>query len=828
MTGRARLTVSAAVAALAASCAMLPLVDKSTWILQAAFLLTLQSTAGALARRVPLARPVTVAVQALTGLLLLTVAFAGRQAVAGLLPGPEAFHEFGQLLQEGTEDVGRYAIPAPATAGIRLLLVGGVLAVGLAVDAVAVTYRSAAPAGLPLLALYSVAAGLGQGGGFGWLWFLAAASGYLLLLLAEGRDRFDQWGRVFSGGRTAPPAPGPATAGGGRLARVRTGRRIGALALGIALAGPAVLPTMQSGLFQPAGRGDAQGAGRGGVTSVKPLVALQDSLNQPENRELLRLRSSAENTRDLYLRIVALDRFDGAAWQTTERPLTPLPEALPAPAGLAAGVRTTRIDTSVTATDGYAQNYLPLPYPAEEVRTEGRWRYEPEGRILAGDRGQTTRGIRYQVSSLQVEPTAAQLAGAPAPPGEILRAYTRVPPSLPPVVAQTARKVTAGAANAYQQAVMLQDWFAVGGGFQYDTQVASGTGADAVARFLAAKRGFCIHFSFSMAAMARTLGIPARVAVGFMPGTPMADGSVSVGSKDAHAWPELYFEGAGWTRFEPTPSRGTTPDYTVAEPSPDAGPGAGPAPLPERSAAVPQAPKDPDACPPAQKRLGECQSPARATEGGGTDSWGPSAGTVAGVAVAALTALGLPLLPMLWRRRVRARRLGGPGRHAESARPPAAGGGAETVALPDAVTAERTLAAWRELTDCAWDYGIPPDDSRSPRGAAARVVTAGALQGAAAESALRVAAAVEQVLYAPRPRPVPGLADDVVRVREGLRAAAGRGARLRAVLLPRSSARLLWGFSRRRSAAARRIRDGRLGAAWRRTGGVLRTAARRI
>ena len=37
---------------------------------------------------------------------------------------------------------------------------------------------------------------------------------------------------------------------------------------------------------------------------------------------------------------------------------------------------------------------------------------------------------------------------------------------------------------------------------------------------------------------------------------------MSVGLKDAHAWPELYFEGVGWTRFEPTPYRGTAPDYT--------------------------------------------------------------------------------------------------------------------------------------------------------------------------------------------------------------------------------------------------------------------------
>ena len=59
--------------------------------------------------------------------------------------------------------------------------------------------------------------------------------------------------------------------------------------------------------------------------------------------------------------------------------------------------------------------------------------------------------------------------------------------------------------------------------------------------------------------------LAAGVAVGFAPGTPQADGTVSVGLKDAHAWPELYFEGVGWTRFEPTPTRGTTPSYTLSD-----------------------------------------------------------------------------------------------------------------------------------------------------------------------------------------------------------------------------------------------------------------------
>ncbi|MEV4742708.1 DUF3488 and transglutaminase-like domain-containing protein [Streptomyces sp. NPDC049555] len=785
MSGRTRLAICGLLATLAASCAMLPLVERPVWAAQAAVLLALQTAVGAATRRVPLARWLTLALQAASTVLLLTLAFARSRAVAGVLPGPDALAALGDLLQQGAQDVGRYAIPAPATPGIRLLLVGGVLAVGLVVDALAVTFRSAAPAGLPLLALYSIGAGLAKGH-TGWLWFLTAAGGYLLLLLAEGRDRLARWGRVFPAG-TRPPgfAGGPATtAGGPALAPVRTGRRIAALSLGIALALPAVLPSIGGGLLGARGRSEGDGPGGGTISAVNPLVSLQNSLNQPENREVLRYRSTSQSVQDLYLRIVALDRFDGASWRASERRITDVPSPLPTPAGLSPATRVTPVGTSVAAAAGYGQNYLPMPYPAAQVTAPGKWRYEPAGRTLVGDHGQTTRGVRYQVTSLHVEPTAAQLAAAPAPPEDLLREYTKVPSSLPAVVAQTAREVTAGAANAYEQAVRLQDWFAVSGGFRYDTEAAAGGGTDALARFLRDRQGFCVHFSFSMAAMARTLGIPARVAVGFTPGTPQSDGSVSVGTKDAHAWPELYFEGAGWTRFEPTPSRGTTPDYSVAQQAPVPDPGA-PQPAPRPRSVPSGAPAIPQGCPPELKKLDGCTAPAPQAADGGADT-GPGPLTVVAVVLAALAALLLPALPLLWRVTVRGRRLGGK-------------------------APEPTLAAWRELTDSAWDYGaLIHDDALTPRMAVDHLARTTGLAGAPAEAAGRVAVAVEQVLYAP-----PGRADatdvtsvtaDVAVVRDALRASAQRRARIRAVLAPRSAVRLLWAARARWARTTARLR----------------------
>ncbi|MFG2623679.1 DUF3488 and DUF4129 domain-containing transglutaminase family protein [Streptomyces sp. NPDC048473] len=774
MSGRGRLTLCAFAATLMAAGSMLPLVEPAGWILQAAFLLAVQSGMGALARRVPMPRMLIVAAQTLVTLVLLTVVFARAQALAGVLPGPEAVQRLADLLTSGAEDVGRYATPAPVTDGIRLMLIGGVLLVGLVVDALAVTFRSAAPAGLPLLALYSVAAGLSEGGA-DWLWFLLAAGGYLLLLLAEGRDRLSQWGRVFSGAAGSPG--GPAISDGRPTAPVRTGRRIGALALGISLVVPAALPALDSGLLAGTGGTNGKGNGGGTISAVNPLVSLQNNLNQPENREVMSYRTNTGDPQGFYLRILALDQFNGNEWRPSTRRLKDVPKRLPAPEGLGPDVMVTEISTNISASRSYQQTYLPLPYPATEVRIDGRWRYEPMGRTLVGDRGETTRGAQYQVSSLMVQPTADQLAAAGAPPSALQREYTRVPGSLPKVVRQTADKVTKGAANNYERAVKLQNFFASDGGFTYDTSVNSGTGSAAIGRFLKDKRGFCVHFSFTMAAMARTLGIPARVAVGFTPGTAQSNGSVSVGLRDAHAWPELYFEGIGWTRFEPTPTRGTAPSYT--QPDAPAGGTSDPA-QPEKgaSAAPTVAPSVSDGCPAQMRKQGECGSSVAPGVVAPTDS-GTPAGTVLGLVLGAVVILLLPLLPLLWRLRARKRRLS-----FSAGRTPA-----------DATA--RTLAAWREIIDTAWDHGIEPDDSRTPRKTAARVVRLGQLDPDEAAAMHRVAGAVEQVLYAPEPRSVTGLAEDVEAVRAGLRASAGRFARIRAVAAPRSAVRVIWAASDR-------------------------------
>ncbi|MGW0392425.1 transglutaminase family protein, partial [Streptomyces sp. NPDC003042] len=713
MSGQARLTLFAVLATLLTSWSLAPLMESSGWLLQAALLLAVQSGVGAGARRIPLARSLTVAAQLLVSLLLLAFLFAGKGESTG--SGPLAFlvTDFGALFQQGVQDVGEFAIPAPVTDGIRLLLLSGVLLIGLLVDVLAVTMRTAAAAGLPLLALYSVAAGLvgtsGQGGA--WFSFLLAGGGYLMLLLSEGRDRLAQWGRVFGAAPNARVSAasgyGGGSGGGKPVAPVRTGRRIGAVALGVALVVPVALPTLGGGMLGTPGDDPASDGGGGTISAVNPLVSLQSSLNAQDNRVVLRYRTDSPQLGEQYLRILALDEFNGVKWEASGRPLTDVPERLPTPSGLGERVRASaaEVRTTVSAADTYAQRYLPMPYPATQVDIAGKWRFEPAGRTLVGDqlgkdRFQNVQGAQYTVRSLLLRPTAAQLQAAPGPNPYVQMEYTKLPDNLPPVVQETARRVTQGAKDDYTRAVKLQEFFAVNGGFRYDTKVSSGTGSQAIARFLNDKEGFCVHFAFSMAAMSRTLGIPARVAVGFTPGEKQSDGSVNVSMRDAHAWPELYFEGVGWTRFEPTPRSGiSVPDYSRPE-APAAQPSA-PATLPSQAASAPAAaPSQAEDCPPELKKLGECGGPVPGQDNG-AGSGGPSVGAVLGWAAAVLAVVGLPLLPLLWRGRLRARRLG---------------------------TGE-VLVAWRELGDAAWDVNIPPDEALSPRRAAGRLVLLGAWAG---------------------------------------------------------------------------------------------------
>jgi transglutaminase-like putative cysteine protease len=130
--------------------------------------------------------------------------------------------------------------------------------------------------------------------------------------------------------------------------------------------------------------------------------------------------------------------------------------------------------------------------------------------------------------------------------------YTQLPHAYPRVAA-LATSLTANDLTTYDKVQSLINW--IGANTKYSTDIPPlGPGQDTVDEFLFGNRtGFCEQISTSLAVMLRTLGIPARETVGYVPGSynPITD-LYDVQAKDAHAWVEVWFPGYGWQSFDPT------------------------------------------------------------------------------------------------------------------------------------------------------------------------------------------------------------------------------------------------------------------------------------
>ncbi len=123
--------------------------------------------------------------------------------------------------------------------------------------------------------------------------------------------------------------------------------------------------------------------------------------------------------------------------------------------------------------------------------------------------------------------------------------------------------VIGDAPSPYAAAVGLEQWFRNTGGFTYEERPDPPSGDQPpLAEFvLEGRRGYCQHYAGSMALMLRLLGVPARVAAGFVTGDYNEElDQWSVTDRDAHTWVEVWFPGFGWLPFDPTPGRGELTD----------------------------------------------------------------------------------------------------------------------------------------------------------------------------------------------------------------------------------------------------------------------------
>lgn len=262
----------------------------------------------------------------------------------------------------------------------------------------------------------------------------------------------------------------------------------------------------------------------------------------------------------LYWRTRVYDQYNGRAWNARLRRQpwsAPLPE--PALPGLVSQQVTDR------RPDRRDLAALPAVVAVDHQVTAG---YLPTGDLSALLRADPPRS--YTVWS-QPAPAAA----LPGPDTPDLRAYLELPPNLAPRVRELAAAV-GGATTPREQALNLERYLR-GLPYAYTVDPLPVRG-EAVEQFLfEMRRGYCTYYASAMAVMARSLGIPARLAIGYATGVAgQTPGSYTVYERHAHAWPELLIDGR-WTAFEPTPIY--APPVRAAAGSPPATPLPTPAPV---------------------------------------------------------------------------------------------------------------------------------------------------------------------------------------------------------------------------------------------------------
>ncbi len=543
----------------------------------------------------------------LAQLAVVTAWFHHRQEaddlLGGWIPTPDGLRFLALQISEGAAQVNTYAAPIDveqAQAPIYLLVAA--LVVVLVVDLIGCGLRRAPWAGLPVMVALTVPISI-LASPLPTAPLAGTVALYLVLIAYARSEEVLGWGQAPAAHsqqrRSALIGSGPAAA-------------IGIVTTVAALTLPAFVPVTAGILGNGSDNGSGNGDRAGSITLTNPLVNLRRDLQQNEN--ILVLEADSDTNDPTYLRMTVLDRFDGASWIPGAREFPVENRAdgtIPDPEGLSADTPGTGSFWSMRTASTFLTSWLPVPFPTRSLSIdarEGDWRYDSSTLDIAIAQEPAPRGVQYSATgfSPEFDPDALNAAGTPRP--ELATPMTRVP-QLDPRVTAIANEVTAEGATDYQKAVLLQRWFRSEGGFAYSLDPAPGEGMDQLVRFLTTdKIGYCEQFAASMAVMARSLGIPARVVVGFLQPEVVSPSRYRYTSSDLHAWPEIYFAGSGWVRFEPTPAArtGAPPPWTSADvsapapPTPSATPGQAvptPTPAPRQGETVTETAASPSPAP---------------------------------------------------------------------------------------------------------------------------------------------------------------------------------------------------------------------------------------
>ena len=298
---------------------------------------------------------------------------------------------------------------------------------------------------------------------------------------------------------------------------------------------------------------------------------------------------------ELFWTLITLEAYDGTNWYPAEIPTQrPTPDGQWVRADHAYQGNTQVVD-QVVRIESLRQNYLPTVTTASDLVSEDQLLTQTfrvrDDAALRFD-ALTSPGLQYQIRSTVPADTFASLAsqnGELSPmfslasdEGQFVgQADTSSPSRLRPEnidtfleypddmdvrITQKAQEIVQNGTTDFERSLLLEQFYRDSGEFIYSVEIDAGHSATDLADWLFEpespnfRTGYCEQFSTGMAVMARTIGIPSRVVLGFTPGDVDSEGLITVRARNAHAWVELWIDNHGWVRFDPTPrSDGVNP-----------------------------------------------------------------------------------------------------------------------------------------------------------------------------------------------------------------------------------------------------------------------------
>jgi transglutaminase-like putative cysteine protease len=592
--------------------------------------------------------------------------------IAGIVPTAATLHGIQAGLSDSWWQLLTTILPAPASPRLLLAVQALTWLGGMAAAETVARTRRALLACAPAVAilLAGLAFGVdGPGSDTVPAAAVAAAAG-LLVVLRQATDEDRQSGRFGPAGWPALAVRGVAVPA------------VAVVAVLAALAGPALPLATARPPFDPRRyvhpTPDIQ-------TMTSPLDDVSLWLSEPR-RPLFAVQASQPANWQL----AVLDSFNGQTWSSSGGFLdtggrVPAAETAEAAAAGAAGAGAGAAGPGETGTAAAGSGGQGLSQSVTIQHLGGAWLpaasrpalitgvpadVDPATGVLL-DRAPLTPGVRYRLISAPPGLSPALLRTAEPSDDATARADLALPGQLPRVITRTARAATAGAGSPFQQAVMLADYLL--GAERYEPSAPPGHSSGAIAYFLAVShQGTSEQFATAYALMARALGLPSRVVVGFRPGREVRGGTWQVDGADALVWPEVDFARIGWTGFYPTPATaGRHSSHSVP-----AGQTAAEHRIVQRIGA---AGSTPVATPRRPRR-----HHGRARGGTAAVGWPV---LLAGVALALLAAYLIAVLVIPWHRRRSRQRRHEPG--------------------------ARVIGAWQEALDCLRACGVPASSAHS-------------------------------------------------------------------------------------------------------------------